>query len=108
MSKESCALSSSSPEEPMETVRINPEQPVADHQQAMALAREAAGERFEDHMLISWYDRDRDLESPANTTECAGDCPKDGYIHYARSHGAKLKIDIEDGRFVFFFTPLEW
>ncbi|MCJ7604220.1 MAG: AF1514 family protein [Desulfobulbaceae bacterium] len=33
---------------------------------------------------------------------------KDGYIHYGLSHGAKLKIDIEDGRFVFFFAPVEW
>jgi len=24
------------------------------------------------------------------------------------SHGAKLKIDIEDGRFIFFFAPVEW
>ena len=59
-------------------------------------------------MLISWYDRDRDVESPPNTTECAAGCQKDGYIHYAVNHGAELKVDIEAGRFVFFFTPVVW
>lgn len=95
-------------EEGVEVVLLNPENGVDGYQEAMALAREQARQRFEDFMLISWYDRDRDFESPPNTTECAGNCAKEGYIHYALSHGARLKVDIEDGRFVFFFTPVEW
>ncbi len=90
----------------METVSIQPETKLA-YQQAAALAKEQAEERFAEYMLISWYDRDRDFESPPNSTESPGD-EKDGYIHYALSHGAKLKVDIEKGRFIFFFSPVEW
>jgi hypothetical protein len=92
----------------VEEVQLHPEAKAGDYQQAMALAKAEAERRLGEYMLISWYDRDRDFESPPNTTECAGDCKKEGYIHYALNHGATLKIDIEDGRFVFFFTPVEW
>ena len=92
----------------IEIVSLNPETIVKDYQEAMVIAKEQAEQRFEEYMLISWYDRDRDFESPPNTTEKPGDGPKDGYIHYGLNHGAKLKVDIENGRFVFFFTPIEW
>ncbi len=92
----------------LEIVLINPENRIGDYQEAVTLARIQATQRFDDYMLISWYDRDRDFESPPNSTECAAGCRKDGYIHYGLSHGAKLKVDIEDGRFVFFFAPVEW
>jgi hypothetical protein len=92
----------------VEIVILHPDEKVADYQEAMALAKDVAIKRFEDYMLMSWYDRDRDFESPPNTTECAGNCKKDGYIHYGLNHGAKLKVDVEDGRFVFFFAPVEW
>jgi len=81
---------------------------VADYNAAVAMAKVEAVKRFEEYMLISWYDRDRDYESPPNTSERGDEFPKDGYIHYALSHGAKLKVDIGQGRFVFFFTPVEW
>ena len=92
----------------VEIVTLHPDEKVSDYQVAMALAKDVAIKRFEDYMLMSWYDRDRDFESPPNTTECAGNCKKDGYIHYGLNHGAKLKVDVEDGRFVFFFAPVEW
>jgi hypothetical protein len=107
MSDQSCAINSFGQNQ-IETVSLHPKEQVGDYQQAVSLAKDEAQERFEDYMLVSWYDRDRDFESPPNTTECAGDCKKDGYIHYGMNHGAKLKVDIEDGRFVFFFTPVEW
>ena len=92
----------------VEVVTLSPDKKVSTYQEAMALAKDVAVSRFEEYMLMSWYDRDRDYESPPNTTECAGDCIKDGYIHYGLNHGAKLKVDVEDGRFVFFFAPVEW
>ena len=92
----------------VEVVTLSPDKKVSTYQEAMALAKDVAVNRFEDYMLMSWYDRDRDFESPPNTTECAGNCKKDGYIHYGLNHGAKLKVDVEDGRFVFFFAPVEW
>jgi len=92
----------------VETVSLSPAGGVKDYQEAMALAKVEAAKRFEEYMLMSWYDRDRDFESPPNTTECPDGCEKNGYILYGLSHGAKLKVDIEDGRFVFFFAPVEW
>jgi len=91
----------------IEVVSLRPEGGAGDYREAVTLAREEASRRFEEYMLVSWYDRDRDFESPPNTTESAGAC-KNGYIHYGLSHGAKLKVDIEGGRFVFFFAPVEW
>lgn len=104
---QSCPIKS--PDLPgVEVIRQHPEGGVSDYQQAMALAKEEAEERFGEYMLVSWYDRDRDFESPANTTECSEGCPRDGYINYGLSHGARLMVDIEEDRFVFFFTPVEW
>lgn len=88
-------------------VTITPENRVNDYQEAVTLARKQAMQHFEEYMLVSWYDRDRDFESPPHTTECPNVCQKNGYIHYGLSHGARLKVDIEDGRFVFFFAPVE-
>jgi len=107
MSDQSCSINAPGQNQ-IETVFLHPEEKVGDYQQAMVLAKSQAQQRFEDYMLVSWYDRDRDFESPPNTTECAEGCKKDGYIHYGLNHGATLKVDIEDGRFVFFFTPVEW
>lgn len=92
----------------LQTVFLQPQQQVQDYQEAMSLAKAEAESRLGEYMLMSWYDRDRDFESPPNTTEKPGDGPKDGYIHYGLNHGATLKVDIEEGRFVFFFAPVEW
>ena len=105
MVDQSCSINSPSPDS-IETVMLP--QRVNDYQEAVDLANEQAGKRFSEYMLISWYDADRDFESPPHSTECARNDRKDGYIHYGLSHGAKLKVDIENGRFIFFFTPVEW
>jgi hypothetical protein len=91
----------------VEQVFLQPEKKAEDYRQALDLARAEAEKRLGDFLLLSWYDRDRDFESPAHTTESA--CgPKNGYILYALSRGARLRIDIEAGRFVFFFAPVVW
>jgi hypothetical protein len=106
---QSCSIKSKIPElSQVEIVNLHPENEVSDYQQAVALAKSEAEKRFDEYMLVSWYDRDRDFESPPHTTESCGSSGKDGYIHYGLSHGAKLMVDIEDGRFVFFYTPVEW
>jgi hypothetical protein len=92
----------------VEVVYLHPENVVSDYKQAVALAGREAEQRFEDFMLLSRYDRDRDFESPPHTFECAQGCKKDGYIRYGLNHRAKLMIDIEDGRFVSFYVPVEW
>lgn len=59
-----------------------------------------------DNMLLSWYDRGRDLESPAHTSECHEGCPTKGYWDYALNRGGALAVDFDQGRFVFCFCPL--
>ena len=88
-------------------VELSPEQPPGDYLQAMALANEEAGKLLGENMLLAWYDRDRDFESPQHASECHVNSAIPGYIDYALYHGATLKIDFEQGRFVFFYLPVD-
>ena len=69
---------------------------------ASAVADELLGE----NMLLSWYDRERDLESPEHVSECHEGCPIKGFWDYALNRGGTLAVDFDDGRFVFCFRPL--
>ena len=89
-------------------VELEPNPSPADYLAAMELAKEEAIRHMDDYMLISWYDRDRDFESPQHTTESDAPSAIPGYVNYGISHDAKLKVDIEQGRFVFFFTPIDF
>ena len=91
----------------VEVVNLAPEPPPADYRAAMALADEVARERLGEFMLLSWYDRDRDFESPQHASECHQDSAVPGYVDYGLNHGAKLMVDIQDGRFVFFYMPVD-
>lgn len=106
MAGQSCSLSFPDLSQ-IDIVTLKPENRVSGYDEAVTLAKAEAARRFEEYMLVSWYDRDRDFESPPNTTECPNACQKNGYIFYGLSHGARLNVDIENGRFVFFFAPLE-
>ncbi len=104
----SCPTSRRTPDyRGVEIVERHPDPPPADYREAMALAERIADERLGEHMLLSWYDRDRDFEAPQGSSEChqAGAVP--GYVDYGLYHGAKLKVDIDGGRFVFFYLPLD-
>jgi hypothetical protein len=90
----------------VEIVALQPEPMPADYLQAMKLANKVANEKLGEHMLISWYDRDRDFESPQHSSECHQDSAVPGYVDYGLNHGAKLKVDFGEGRFVFFYMPL--
>jgi hypothetical protein len=89
-------------------IELSPEPPLEDYLQAMALANAKAEETVGDNMLLAWYDRDRDFESPQHASECHMNSAIPGYIDYALYHGATLKIDIENGRFVFFYLPVDF
>ena len=88
-------------------IELQPDPMPADYRAAMKLAETLAGEIIGDNMLISWYDRDRDFESPQHSSECHQDSAVPGYVDYGLNHGARLKVDIGAGRFVFFFMPLD-
>lgn len=90
-----------------EIVKLAPRPGPEDYLAAMKLADAEAAARLGDYMLLSWYDRDRDFESPQHASECHLDSAVPGYVDYGLSHGATLMVDIEDGRFVFFYLPLE-
>ncbi len=90
----------------MTTVELNPDPPVEAFARAKDLADAESDARFGDHMLLSWYDHDRDLESPQHTSECHRDSAVPGYVDYAVYRGASLKIDVDGGRFVFFYLPV--
>lgn len=57
----------------------------------------------EDTMLLSWYDRERDLESPAGVSECHEGCATKGSWDYALNRGARLAVEFDAGRFFFCF-----
>ncbi len=88
-------------------VPLHPQPRVTDHLQAMVLANAVAAARLPEYMLLSWYDRDRDFEAPQHVSECHADSAVPGYVDYGIHHGATLKVDVEDGRFVFFYRPVD-
>ena len=88
-------------------VTIRPQPPLVDYLAAMRLAEREARSRLGEAMLLSWYDRDRDFEAPQHVSECHADSAVPGYVDYALHRGAVLKIDIESGRFVFFYLKVD-
>lgn len=107
MARDSCSITPLDMSH-IEVVSVPQESGTGDFQAAMALANIEADKRYDEYLLISWYDRDRNFESPQHATESSVEGKLDGYIYYALSHGATLKVDIEEGRFVFFYTAVEW
>lgn len=89
-------------------VKLSPQPSLADYLAAMRLAEAEARARLGECMLLSWYDRDRDFESPQHAGECHLGSAVPGYVDYALYRGATLMVDIEAGRFVFFYLPLDF
>lgn len=91
----------------IEQLALHPQPMPGDYLAAMAVADAEAVKRYgDDWMRLSWYDRDRDFESPQHSSECHADSAIPGYVDYGINHGARLKVDIGDGRFVFFYAPV--
>lgn len=91
----------------IERVVLTPQPAVADYRQAMQLANQTAEKLLGERMLLSWYDRDRNFESPQHASECHQQGATPGYVDYAIHHGATLLVDIEDGRFQFYYLPVD-
>lgn len=90
----------------MEIHRIASTGTALDFDAAIKRASTVAAELIGENMLLSWYDRDRELESPAHAGECHEGCPIKGFWDYALNRGGALAVDFDDGRFVFCFRPL--
>lgn len=90
----------------MKIHRIAAPEKTPDFDAALRRVSVVADELLGDNMLLSWYDRERDLESPAHASECHEGCPIKGFWDYALNRGGTLAVDFDDGRFVFCFMPL--
>jgi hypothetical protein len=88
-------------------LELHPRPAPADYREAMALAGAEATRHLGEPMLVSWYDRDRDFESPQHASECHAAAAVPGYVDYGLSHGSTLKVDVESGRFVFFYLAVD-
>ena len=102
-----CNLPSAPDYTGVDIVELSPDPVLDDYLQAMSVASEEAEKLIGENMLLAWYDRDRDFESPQHASECHVNTAIPGYIDYALYHGATLKINIEQGRFVFFYLPVD-
>ena len=103
----SCPLPAGPDQLQLAVVKLAPSGQLPDYTAAMRLADAEADRRLGEYMLLSRYDRDRDFESPQHASECHQDSAVPGYVDYGVHHGATLKVDIEQGRFVFFYMPVE-
>ncbi len=88
-------------------VELSPDPAPKDYLEATQIANQEAERRLGEYMLLSWYDRDRDFESPQHASECHADSAIPGYVDYGIYHGATLMLDIEQGRFVFFYMSVD-
>ncbi|MDD5058469.1 MAG: AF1514 family protein [Sideroxydans sp.] len=77
-----------------------------DFDAALKRATAVADEQLGENMLLSWYDRERDIESPAHVSECHEGCAIKGFWDYALNRGGALAVNFDEGRFVFCFMPL--
>ena len=102
-----CPIPSEPDVSSLTVVELEPHARVSDYRAAMIIANAEAESRIGQYMLLSWYDRDRDFESPQHASECHQDSAVPGYVDYGIHHGATLKVDIEQGRFVFFYLAVD-
>lgn len=88
----------------MNTLRVDSSELGLDFNAALKLASVIAQQQLdEETMLLSWFDRERDLESPAGVSECHVGCATKGSWDYALNRGARLAVDFDAGRFFFCF-----
>lgn len=90
----------------MKTLHIVSAEIALDFGTAIKLANAVAASLIGENMLLSWHDRERDLESPRGVSECHEGCPVKGFWDYGLNHGGELAVNFDDGRFVFCFRPL--
>ena len=91
---------------PLQTKHIETGDSPIDFAAAKRLADEAAARGLDEPICLSWFDRAADRESPAHASECHGDCEMPGYVEYAVTRGAELRIVVDKGAFVFCYRPI--
>ena len=93
---QSCSINSKVPDlSQVEIVNLHPENGVSDYQQAVDLAKREAEKRFDEYMLVSWYDRDRDFESPQHASECHLESAVPGFFHDPSVEEVDLALGVD-------------
>jgi hypothetical protein len=88
----------------VKTLRLDTRELGLEFNAALNLATTIAQQQLGDEtMLLSWYDRERDLESPAGVSECHEGCATKGSWDYAKNRGARLAVEFDSGRYTFCF-----
>ncbi len=78
-----------------------------DFDTASSLSEDIANRLLGENACLSWYDKLRDHECPAGVSECHDVCEVPGYLEYAEIRGAQLKVDANEGTFVFCYRSVE-
>ncbi|MDH3347973.1 MAG: AF1514 family protein [Desulfobulbaceae bacterium] len=73
-----------------------------DFDTARAMATTLAEQDDQETMLVAWYDESTNNHSPCCVKCQIGDTP--GWEVYGRNHGGRLRIDINDGAYIFIQT----
>jgi hypothetical protein len=84
-------------------VEIDTTVTIANYAEALVIAHAEAEKYFDDAMLLSSYDHERDFEIPQHAGECHVNSAIPGYIDYALYHGATLKIVLNKEQYSFFY-----
>ena len=90
----------------METISLILDEPV-DFQRAKDAAVRQAEATLEDAILLSWYDKIRDMESPSGVSECHDACDVPGAVEYAENRGGRLIVNINSGDYLFCYRELD-
>lgn len=90
----------------MKTLYIDASELTLDFEQCLRFANAAAQHLLGEAMLLSFWDRDRNLESPAGVSECHVGCATPGWQDYAENRGGSLMVNFEHGRYVFCYRPI--
>jgi hypothetical protein len=54
--------------EGVDIINLNLQPTLVDYPEAMSIANKVTEESLTEHMLLSWYDRDRDFKSPQHAS----------------------------------------
>jgi hypothetical protein len=87
----------------MRDVRVRVEGVELDFEAASGLAKHVASKIEGETMLLAWLDSRRGKEYP-QVPECMH---QPGWVAYAESRGADLRVVVNDGDYVFLFCPAE-
>lgn len=90
----------------MQTLHLDATELGLDFDASLKLANAIAEHLLGSAMLLSFYDRDRNLESPAGVSECHQGCETPGWVDYAANRGGTLMVNFGQGCFVFCYMPL--